>query len=111
MPLIQSQNQDVLFLLIDLFNKIHVEPGLFFFYGGYADGLHGSFNFVIPEVSFPNSFYDLISWALRLNWAKVSATELHWQVNIGAGNGSVPSGNKPLPELMLTQIYVNICLH
>ena len=27
-------------------------------------------------------------------------------VNIGLGNGLVPSGNKPLPEPMLTQIYV-----
>ena len=31
-----------------------------------------------------------------------------WQVNIGSGNGLVPSGNKPLPELMFTQIYVAI---
>ena len=28
-----------------------------------------------------------------------------WQVNIGSGNGLVPSGNKPLPEQMLTQIH------
>ena len=27
-------------------------------------------------------------------------------VNIGSGNGLVPSGNKPLHEPMLTQIYV-----
>ena len=27
-------------------------------------------------------------------------------VNIGSGNGLVPSGNKPLPEPMLTQISV-----
>ena len=26
------------------------------------------------------------------------------EVNIGLGNGLVPSGNKPLPEPMLTQI-------
>ena len=24
--------------------------------------------------------------------------------NIGSGNGLVPSGNKPLPDLMLTQV-------
>ena len=29
-------------------------------------------------------------------------------VNIGSGNGMVPSDNKPLPEPMLTQIYVAI---
>ena len=27
---------------------------------------------------------------------------------IGIGNGLVPSGNQPLPEVMLTQIYVPI---
>ena len=32
-------------------------------------------------------------------------------VNIGSGNGLVPSGNKPLPEPMLTQIYVVIWRH
>ena len=26
-----------------------------------------------------------------------------WLVNIGSGNGLVPSGNKPLPEPMLTK--------
>ena len=26
----------------------------------------------------------------------------HYSLNIGSGNGSVPSGNKPLPEAMLT---------
>ena len=30
-------------------------------------------------------------------------------VNIGSGNGMVPSGNKPLPGPMLTQIYIAIC--
>ena len=32
-------------------------------------------------------------------------------VNIGSGNVLVPSGNKPLPEPMLTQIYVAIRRH
>ena len=31
-----------------------------------------------------------------------------WEVNIGSGNGLVPSGNKALPEMMLTQIYFAI---
>ena len=40
----------------------------------------------------------------------MNATGPYWkQVNIGLGNGLVPSGNKPLPETMLTQIYV--CHH
>ena len=34
-----------------------------------------------------------------------------FEVNIGAGNGLVPSGNKPLPEPMLIQIYVVIRHH
>ena len=28
------------------------------------------------------------------------------EVKIGSGNGLMPSGNKPLPEPMLTQCYV-----
>ena len=43
------------------------------------------------------------------NCSQVNATEhLWWLVNIGSGNGLMPSGNKPLPELMFTQIYVTI---
>ena len=34
-----------------------------------------------------------------------------WSVDIGSGNGLVPSGNKPLPESMLTQISVAIWRH
>ena len=34
------------------------------------------------------------------------ARPYRWLVNIGSGNGLVPSGNKPLPEPMLTQTYV-----
>ena len=34
-----------------------------------------------------------------------------WLVNIGSGNGMVPSGSKPLPEPMLTRIYVNTWRH
>ena len=37
----------------------------------------------------------------------LNATGLYWwQVNIVSGNGLVPTGNKPLHEPMLTQIYV-----
>ena len=39
--------------------------------------------------------------------SQVNAKEHIWrQVNIGSANGLVPSGNKPLPEPMLNQIYV-----
>ena len=33
------------------------------------------------------------------------------KVNIGSGNGLVPSGNKSLPEPVLTQISDAICRH
>ena len=37
------------------------------------------------------------------NYPQMNVTRLHWwYVNIGSGNGLVPIGNKPLPELMLT---------
>ena len=43
---------------------------------------------------------------------KLPSDEYHWALlmisNIGSGNDFVPSGNKPLPETMLTQIYVTI---
>ena len=46
------------------------------------------------------------------NCPQVNATRPHWQLlNIGSGNGLVPSGNKPLPEPMLIQIYVTIWHH
>ena len=40
---------------------------------------------------------------------------LNWKGIVGSGNGLVPSGNKPLPEPMLTQIYeqcfnANVCV-
>ena len=31
--------------------------------------------------------------------------------NISSGQGLVPSGNKPLPEPMLTQIYIAMWRH
>ena len=44
---------------------------------------------------------------------KLPSDECNWilLVNFGSGNGLVPSGNKPLPEAMLTQIYVAIWRH
>ena len=43
------------------------------------------------------------------NCPPMNVTGLYWRwVNIGSGNGLVPSGNKPLPEPMLTQINIAI---
>ena len=51
-----------------------------------------------------------ISWIDNLS--NEDATEPHWwKVNIDSGNGLVPSGNKPLPEPMLTKIYDGIWHH
>ena len=48
----------------------------------------------------------------HLNCPQVNATRRHgWLINIASGNGLVPSGTKPLPEPVLTQIYVNIWCH
>ena len=47
----------------------------------------------------PNKHLKYFLW----NCYQVNATTPHWSlVNIGSGNGLVPSGNKPLPESMLT---------
>ena len=50
------------------------------------------------------------NWYLKYsleNCYQVNATTPHWLlVKIGSGNGLVPSGNKPLHEPMLTQIFV-----
>ena len=55
-----------------------------------------------------NLLYRMIAWAL-VKSLSVNAIEAHqWEVNIGLGNGLVPSGSKPLPEPMLIYIYVAI---
>ena len=43
-----------------------------------------------------------ISCEMSLDW---------WSVNIGSGNGLVLSGNKPLPEPVLTEISVAMWCH
>ena len=46
------------------------------------------------------------------NRSHVNATRLRWWlVNTGSGNGLVPSGNKTLPEPILTRSYVALCSH
>ena len=47
-----------------------------------------------------------------LNLPQMNATGSGcWEVNIGSGNGLVPSGSKPLPGLMVTEISVAIWRH
>ena len=53
-------------------------------------------------------------WLGHLSWncTDMNVIGLHWwSVNIGSGNGSVPSDNKPLPGPMLTQISVAAWCH
>ena len=50
-------------------------------------------------------------WGISCEIA-LNVTGLHWwSVNIGSGNGLVPSGNKPLPEPMLIKISNAIWRH
>ena len=46
------------------------------------------------------------------NCSQMNVTGPHsWLVNIGSGNDLLPSGNKPLPEPVLTEIYIAIWHH
>ena len=50
-----------------------------------------------------------ISNEIALRWMPLDLIDV--EVNIDSGNGLVLSGNKPLPEPMLTQTYVTIWRH
>ena len=51
------------------------------------------------QTHFDDEYLKYFLW----NCYQVNATIPHWSlVNIGSGNGLVPSGNKPLPEPVLT---------
>ena len=41
----------------------------------------------------------------------IASKGIHSFVNIGSGNGLVPSGNKPLPEPLMSNIYDTIRHH
>ena len=63
--------------------------------GNAAEFLNYSF-------SYNGKYIEHLLWSCP----EVNATRPHWQsVNIVAGNGLVPSGNKPLPGPMLTTFY------
>ena len=61
---------------------------------------------------FSNYFSD---WWLRYllwNCSQMNITEPHWWwINIGSDNGLVPSGNKPIHEPMLTQVFIALWYH
>ena len=54
---------------------------------------------MMAEVSLAQLLLDKSYWALL------------WEVNIDPDNWLVPPGKKPLPEPMVTQIYVIIWCH
>ena len=63
-----------------------------------------------------NNFQAYFSGWLRRcrlwNCPQMNITEpFWWSVSIGSGNGLVPSGNKPLPEPMLTQFTCSVPNH
>ena len=61
--------------------------------------------FIIFHMHINERYLEHFLW----NHPHVNATRPHWWlVKIGSGNDYVPSGNKPLPEPMLTQIYFAI---
>ena len=61
---------------------------------------------LILTVWFPNSLYRIVAWALAVKYFHMNSTELHWTVNIGSVYGLLSLDNRPLPKLVLTQIYV-----
>ena len=48
---------------------------------------------------------------MKLPSGELNAPDTPMICQIGSGNGLVLPGNKPLPEPMLTQIYVVICCY
>ena len=51
----------------------------------------------------------IYGWVISFEIALRGLSQDFADVNIGSGDGLVPSGNKPLPEPMLSKISVAIC--
>ena len=94
-----------------------VEAGTFSCVFIYTETYLSGVNSLVPgdilmklyTCNFQTDFSDLCLRHLLWNYPNMNLTWLHqWSVNIGSGNGLVPSGSKPLPETMLTQIYLAI---
>ena len=84
----------------------HKGPLMHSFVVALTDWPLGDFNSVLGH--FQANFSE---WWLRYllwNCPQMNAPRPYWWwVNIGSDNGLVPSGNKPLPEPILTQIYIS----
>ena len=57
----------------------------------------------------PGSYGSSLKSAIFKPFHELISNFVWGEVNIGPGNGLVPSGNKQLPEPMLTKIDVTIC--
>ena len=63
---------------------------------------------ILSTIQFSNSWYKIVATRWFTQCSQVNITE---PTNENSGNGLVPSGNKPLPEPMLTKIYAAIWHH
>ena len=89
-------------------------PGMYYSLLGLSELTHCPLRDVEMnlKIRFSDSFYRIVGWASDVklfsgDWRRtLLMISQHW-----SGNGLVPSGNKPLPEPMLTQIYVAIWRH
>ena len=67
---------------------------------------------VILNWYYSNSYQGYMSWTFPMKFLCGGCWIIRWWlVEFGAGNGLLPSGNKPLPEPILAQIYVTIWHH
>ena len=61
----------------------------------------------ILDQYYSNSYRGIVIFKKFWDCPELNATRLHWWLtNTYSGNGLVPSGNKPLPDPVLTQICV-----
>ena len=79
---------------------------------GFNSLVPGKFEWNFRHVIFERVLVIDLLKHLLWNCPNMIVTGLHlWSVNIGSGNGLVPSGNKPLPEPMLTKLSNTIWRH
>ena len=71
---------------------------------------------ILSVISYHNCSHDVMNTKLQIQCLGYNLSiqqfiqhwNLRWQVSIGSGNGLLPSGNKPLPEPMLTHMTITM---